>query len=53
MKQHRREQAREVVKAGYDWLGHRHSMDKGKFDSWKQVNAFTALLPGNFPVAIQ
>lgn len=47
MKKYQREQALEVVKSGYDRLGNRYTAEREKADNWKEVNAFTSLLPIN------
>ena len=45
MKQYKRKHAFEVVKAGYDQLGNRYTAEREKADNWKEINAFTSLLP--------
>ena len=45
MKKQDRRKAFEVVKTGYDRLGNRYTAERGKFDNWKELEAFTALLP--------
>jgi len=45
MKQYKREQALEVVRSGYDLLGNRYTTERQKADNWKEVTAFTSLLP--------
>lgn len=37
----------EVVSSGYDRLGNRYTDERGKFDNWEEVEAFTSLLPAN------
>lgn len=45
MKEYSRDQALEVVKAGYDRLGNRYTTEREKFDNWTEVKAFTSKLP--------
>ena len=47
MKQYRRDQALEVVRAGYNRLGNLYTADREKADNWNEIDAFTALLPVN------
>ena len=47
MEQYQREQASEVVRAGYDRLGNRYTAEREKADNWKEINAFTSALPAN------
>ncbi len=47
MKHYKREHALEVVKAGYDRLGNRYTAERAKADNWKEIHAFTSLLPAN------
>lgn len=41
----KRDQAFEVVAAGYDRLGQRYSTERARFGNWREVNAFTSRLP--------
>jgi ubiquinone/menaquinone biosynthesis C-methylase UbiE len=45
MKKHPRNKASDVVKSGYDRLGNRYTAERQKADNWKEVEAFTSLLP--------
>lgn len=45
MKKYSRDHAFEVVQAGYDRLGNRYTTEREKADNWKEVEAFTTLLP--------
>jgi ubiquinone/menaquinone biosynthesis C-methylase UbiE len=47
MKKYSRERAFEVVKSGYDRLGNLYTLEREKADNWKEVNAFTSLIPAN------
>lgn len=35
----------EVVESGYDRLGNTYTTERGKFDNWTEIEAFTARLP--------
>lgn len=37
--------AMDVVRAGYDRLGNRYTAEREKADNWKEIDAFTSLLP--------
>lgn len=50
MKKYPREQALEVVRAGYDRLGERYTEERKRFDNWQEVEAFSSQLPGNAKV---
>jgi ubiquinone/menaquinone biosynthesis C-methylase UbiE len=47
MKKQDHQKAFEVVRSGYNRLGNLYSLDREKADNWKEVNAFTSLLPAN------
>jgi SAM-dependent methyltransferase len=45
MEKQTRDKAFEVVKSGYNQLGNRYTAEREKADNWKEINAFTSLLP--------
>ncbi len=45
MKKYSRDEAFDVVEAGYDRLAGVYSEERAGFDNWAEVNAFTAALP--------
>ncbi len=47
MKEYPREKALEVVEAGYDRIGDRYTKERGNIVNWREVEAFTELLPQN------
>ncbi len=47
MKKHPYHKAFEVVRSGYNRLGNLYTLEREKADNWKEVNAFTSLLPAN------
>lgn len=47
MKDYPRDQALEVVRAGYDKLADLYTTEREKFDNWAEVKAFTEKLPEN------
>jgi ubiquinone/menaquinone biosynthesis C-methylase UbiE len=47
MKKHPHHKAFEVVRSGYDRLGNLYTAEREKADNWKEVKAFTSLLPAN------
>ena len=47
MKKNPRHKAFDVVRSGYNRLGNRYTAEREKADNWKEVNAFTSLLPAN------
>lgn len=47
MKKHSRDRTFEVVKSGYNHLGNLYTAEREKADNWKEVSAFTSLLPAN------
>jgi 2-polyprenyl-3-methyl-5-hydroxy-6-metoxy-1,4-benzoquinol methylase len=45
MKKRSRDRAFEVVRSGYNRLGNLYTVEREKADNWREVEAFTALLP--------
>jgi len=45
MKKHARENALEVVRSGYDRLTERYVQERGRIVNWREVKAFSSLLP--------
>jgi len=50
MKEYQRDQALDVVRAGYNRLGERYTEERKRFDNWQEVEAFTASLSANSKV---
>ena len=45
MKKYPRDKALDIVESGYDRIGERYTKERGRIVNWREVEAFTELLP--------